>query len=106
MSERDRRQLTRMQQQLDSYRSKQLPLQALVADLEFLLSNIESAAEEWKRRVLSQIGRLEDTYAISLDKKGGVLDDADHQIVSAALSEITALVQGELSRFPTEDEAE
>ena len=106
MSERDRRQLTRMQQQLDSYRSRQLPLQALVGDLEFLLANIEGAAEEWKRQVLSRIGRLEDTHAISLDKKGGLLDDADHELVSVALSEITALVQGELSRLPTDDGAE
>lgn len=106
MSEMDRRQLTRMQQQLDSYRSKQLPLQALIADLEFLLSNVEGSTEEWKQRVLSKIGRLEDTYAIALDKKNGVLDDTDHQLVSAAASEIATLVQGELSRFEADDEAD
>jgi len=95
-----------MQQQLDSYRSKELPLQTLISDLEFLLSHVEGGAADWKQQVLSKIGRLEDTYAVALDKKSGVLDALDHRLISESIGAIEELVRSQLSRLPADDEAD
>jgi hypothetical protein len=100
VEDKDIRQLQKMQAQIALYKAEKLPLKALINDLEFLLSHAEGVGQSWRQGMLSKLGVLEDTYAVALDKTGGVFSRADKDRVTSAIGSIVQLIASQLERTP------
>ena len=46
--------------------------------------------------MLGELGVLEDTYAVALDKTGGAFRSADHDRVASAIGRIVELIDSQL----------
>jgi hypothetical protein len=75
--ERERRQLSLMQQRIASFRSGELFIARLIADLKGLLEARECASEEWIDDFRSASGDLEISYAVALDRLTPIPDAHD-----------------------------
>lgn len=70
-SEYDIRQLKLMHESLICFEKKSIYLSTLIANLEFLLSTLESADEDWEEEFLNELTDLETINALEIIKDSG-----------------------------------
>lgn len=99
--EKDVRQLRLMQRQLQHFANKDLDLNSLIGDLDFLLLHAEGIDVSWKRAVDSHIMDLEEINAWSRD--GGEMTQKDCSLVAQSAAQISALVEDQLARLAARD---
>lgn len=95
--EKDVRQLRSMQRQLQHFAKKDLDLNSLIGDLDFLLLHAEGIDVSWKREVSSHIMDLEQINAWSRD--GGEMTQADWSLVAQSATKISTLVEDQLAKL-------
>ncbi|MDO9215022.1 MAG: hypothetical protein Q8Q54_14855 [Methylococcales bacterium] len=81
MNDYDLRQLTKMRQQIDSYRSGGIGLNVLIADLIFLRDALTAVNTEWERGFTNCIVNFESAYSYAIEKNSGKLDEMTRKIV-------------------------
>jgi hypothetical protein len=64
----------------------------MVAELEALYALLGSRDDTWKKRFYEQWACLEEVFAVALDRQAEALDEESDRIVSAAMSELRAIV--------------
>lgn len=89
--ERERRQLVLMQERVAGFRSSDVSLGSLIADLEGLLEARALASEQWVDDFRSAWGDLEISYAVALDRLTPIPDTHDPG-VGDALFDLDALI--------------
>jgi len=67
----DERQLKLMQESLSSFEKKQIELNFLISNLEFLFSVLESVDEDWEDKFLTEITALETINATNIIRHCG-----------------------------------
>jgi hypothetical protein len=92
MIERERRQLTMMNEQILRFRSGDLSLGRLIADLEGLLAALTFATDEWIDDFWSAWGDLEIPYAVALDRLTPIPDARDPNVADG-LFELDVLIR-------------
>ena len=95
--EKDLRQLRLMQRQIQRFADKDLDLNSLIGDLDFLLLHAEGIDVSWKREVSSHIMDLEEINAWSRD--GGKMTQEDWSLVAQSAAKISRLIADELARL-------
>ncbi len=93
MDEHDLRQLTKMLQQINSYRGGGIGLNVLIADLMFLRDALNSVNPEWERKFTDCIVDLESAYSYALEKNSGTLDELTQKIVDDTIPSLLNLIQ-------------
>lgn len=96
--ERERRQLSLMQQRIASFRSGELFIARLITDLEGLMEARECASEEWLDDFRSAWGGLEISYAVALDRLTPIPDAHDPGIADD-LFDLDALIVSALAEL-------
>lgn len=92
MNDHDLRQLTKMHQQIDSYRSGSINLNVLIADLIFLRDALTSVKPEWERKFTDCIVNFESAYSYALEKNSGKLDEMTQKIVDDTIPTLLNLI--------------
>lgn len=84
MMDHDRRQLTRMVERLELFKTGDLSLRVLISDLEFLLNAFEAVDSSVREQLRVRWEVLEDVYSIAVGMHGGKLDPpAEASIIDA-----------------------
>lgn len=89
----NQRHLWQLREAIDLYRSRQLSFGSLINNLESLLGILESVPDDWKDEFLQEWGRLEDIYAVSLDRGQPELVEENQQAISSTLCVLIELVE-------------
>jgi hypothetical protein len=76
MNDHDFRQLTKMHQQIDSYRSGSIDLNILIADLMFLRDALTTVEKDWER----------------IEKNAGKLNEMTQKIVDDTIPILLSLI--------------
>ncbi len=92
MSEHDQRQFKLMSSRIEDYEAGHLPLGGLIGDLEFLRTALEKEDAEWDRQYLTQLGALEECYAVMLDEERSALTVPERLLVSEAIDSLKDLL--------------
>jgi hypothetical protein len=104
MDEKDERQLRLMKRQLQHFSEKELDLNGLIGDLDFLLLHAEGIDASWKREVSSHIMDLEEINAWSRDD--GKMTQEDWLLVAQSAAKISALVEDQLAKVSAANRGE
>ena len=92
MNDHDLRQLTKMYQQVNSYRNGSIGLSALIGDLVFLRDVLSETSSEWECEFNRYAIDLESAYSYALEKNSGRLDSVTTPIVDGAISKLLELL--------------
>ena len=90
MSERDRRQLGKVAERVSMAQRGELPLRALVADLEFLLEALDSA--EIRKQLREKWEVLEEVYSVSVALRDGEVDAQSLELLTNTEKELASEV--------------
>ena len=93
MDDHDLRQLTKMHQQIDSYRSGSIGLSILIADLMFLRDALATVEQEWERKFTDCIVNLESDYSYAIEKNAGKLNEMTEKIVDDTIPILLNLIE-------------
>jgi hypothetical protein len=93
MNDYDLRQLTKMHQQIDLYRSGGIGLNILIADLMFLRDALTTVNQEWERKFTDCIVNLESAYSYALEKNSGNLNEMTQEIVDNTIPTLLNLIR-------------
>jgi len=89
MTEYDQRQYGLMLQRLTDFQNGRIFLDILIADLEGLLSSLQSAGTEWKQSFREFWGALEDARAMALFRGSRLLNEQETKVASTVTSQVT-----------------
>jgi len=92
MNDHDLRQLTKMYQQVNSYRDGNIGLSVLLGDLIFLRDVLSETSSEWECEFNHNVIDLESAYSYALEKNSGKLDLVTTPIVDGAISKLLELL--------------
>ncbi|MGZ4954576.1 MAG: hypothetical protein ACXV8Q_05640 [Methylobacter sp.] len=92
MNDHDLRQLTKMCQQIDSYRSGSIGLNVLIADLLFLRDALTTVNVDWERKFNECILNFESAYSYAIEKSSGRLDEMTRKIVDDTIPILLDLI--------------
>ncbi len=95
LTDRDRRQLSRMAERLDLFTKGDISLRVLIGDLEFLLSALDAVDESIRQQLRGHWEVLEEVYSVSLAMHGGQLDAQGESLVRNSVTALRTRV-GEL----------
>jgi hypothetical protein len=98
MNDYDLRQLTRMRQQIDSYRDGSIGLSILIGDLIFLRDALSEVEKEWEKEFTDRIVDLESAYSYVLEKNAGKLDLITQKIVDDTIPKLLSLIEKKQTR--------
>lgn len=90
--EQDLQQLRAMEERLALFRRGGLPLHALVADLEILLTSLDQVPATWRGRFLDHWATLEEVNAVALDE-GRPPAEIDGGLVESSVAGLEELVR-------------
>jgi len=89
----NQRQYERMLMRIDLYRSGQISLPNLIADIEGLISALESVPQEWRNTLLGHWAPLEDAYANALYENRNALNEEERRRISEALNDLERIIK-------------
>lgn len=90
--ERDARQYDLMARRLHEFRSGEIPIGRVIADLEGLLNALAMASEDWEEAFREEWATLEIDYAVALDRQSP-LPTASDPGIAGAITELDRLVR-------------
>jgi hypothetical protein len=93
MNEYDLRQLAKMRQQIDLYRSDGISLNILIADLMFLRDALTKVDQGWERKFTECIVNLESAYSYAIEKDSGKLNEMTQKIVDDTIPTLLNLIR-------------
>ena len=96
MYEYDLRQYRLMADRLTGFEKRTINLRRLINDLEALLDVLQASDETWKEVFRSEWAKLEDIYAVTLDRGENVLLPEDQKLVEKAVQNLKRLVTQKL----------
>lgn len=97
LTERDLRQLHLIAERLRSYRTGQLSLARLIADLDALWNEVRLVSSEWRDEFRGHWWTLEQVYAVARDREYEALPDDHRVLVDEAVEQLEFLVDDALS---------
>ena len=96
MNEYDRRQCLRMLEALTDTSANMNGLGRIVANIEFLLSQLQEADVDWAKSVGREWWDLEQMYAFSLSERDGQFGVDEQQAANEIVSRMRQLIKVEL----------
>ena len=93
MDDHDLRQLTKMLQQIDSYRSGGINLNVLIADLIFLRDALTTVNQDWERKFTDCIVNFESAYSYAIETNAGKLNEMTQKIVDDTIPTLLNLIR-------------
>ena len=107
----DKRQLDLMNLSVESFQKKQIPLNQLVGNMEFLLSALESIDKNWAATILEEITTLESINATEIIRESGeditnLPEKERNQIIQSSVSNLGLLIEKRIDRITNERKEE
>jgi hypothetical protein len=96
ISDHDKRQYIKMQEQILKYQKGKLALSGLIGDLDFLVNSLESVQQEFKKMMQEHILDLEEVYAVCLDVGQNEPDENGQAIIKDAINKLSFLIKDNL----------
>jgi Mg2+ and Co2+ transporter CorA len=96
--EYNQRQYALMLRRIDQYRKEVITLGQLINDLEALNAALRTTSGSWTAKFEPAWGRLEEVYASMQSEGRSQLDEVDSKLIEQSLSELTSLIQSEVSK--------
>lgn len=90
--EYDKRQYALMADHLNRFDEGVIDLSTLIAGLDTLLECLEAADRTWKDEFRIQWGKLEEVYAVALERRESVLDYNSKKLVTNAIKDLRRLL--------------
>lgn len=96
-TERDVSHLEAMLEQLEGFRSGELRLDRVLAELEYLLDELRAVDTDWKARFREVCEELDTRCSVALDHQGSIPTAADAEAIDA-VEQLEDLIRARLPR--------